>query len=47
MTEHARLVESQFREEERDHLMHRMRLREALIEFGETLTIAATGAIEK
>mgnify|MGYP003333509867 CR=1 FL=1 len=47
LREHAHLVEKQFREEEEEGLMMRMRLGDALKEFGDNLTIAATGAIEK
>ena len=47
VAEHVHLVEKQFREEEAEKLMARMKLRDALAEFGEDLMIAATGAIEK
>ena len=45
--EHAATVHKQFQEEEREGLMTRMTLREAIATYGDNLVIAATGAIEK
>ena len=47
ISDHAKLVEKQFREEEAEGLMARTSLRLALQEYGPDLTLAATGAIEK
>ena len=47
ITEHRKLVQAQFKEEEKEGLMMQMSLRQALQEYGDNLTIAATGAIEK
>ena len=47
MEEHASMVESQFRKEEGLGMMTTMTLREAMKEYGDSLNIAATAAIEK
>ena len=45
--EHAALAQAQFEQEEREYLMSRMSLREAIERYGDTPSIAATGAIAK
>ena len=47
MRDHADMVESQFRKEEKLGMMTTMTLRQAMSEYGEDLNIAATAAIEK
>ena len=47
LREHAAIVQKQFEEEERKGWMCRTTLRDALLEYGEDLVIAATGAIAK
>ena len=47
LQEHAELVQKQFEGEEREGLMTRMTVREAMETFGDTLNIASTGAISK
>ncbi|MDE0916488.1 MAG: hypothetical protein OSB57_15045 [Planctomycetota bacterium] len=47
LREHAAIVHKQFQEEEKEGLMQRMSLEEAITKFGEDLMITATGAIEK
>ena len=47
LREHAATVTKQFLQEEREGLMTRTTLGEAIVRFGQRLTIAATGAIEK
>ena len=47
LREHTDLVQKQFETEEEEGLMSRLTLREALQEYGDDLSIAATGAIEK
>ena len=47
LREHSELVQKQFETEEEEGLMSRLTLREALQEYGDDLSIAATGAIEK
>ena len=45
--EHASLVQRRFREEEKEGMMRSCSLREAMQEYGDALSLAATGAIEK
>ena len=47
LKEHARVVQAQYEEEEREGLMMRMPLGRAIDLFGNTLVLAATAAIEK
>ena len=47
ITEHVELVTKQFAAEESEGMMTRMRLRDAMEEYGDDLTIAATGAIKR
>ena len=45
--EHASLVECQFLDEKKEGMMRPCSLREAMQEYGDALTLAATGATEK
>ena len=45
--EHAELVEKQFLEEEKEGLITRTTLREAMKEYGQHLTLAFTGAMRR